>query len=130
MNTDEHRLNELTEATIGCAFRVSNKLGNGYLEKVYRNSLCVELAKLGLQYQKEVRFTVLYDGVEVGEYYADLIVEGCVLVEVKAVRAFDDAHTAQCLNYLACTKLPVCLLINFGKSRVDIKRLVSPSFPS
>jgi GxxExxY protein len=127
MNTDEHRFNAITEAVIGCAYRVSNKLGAGYFEKVYQNSLCVEFAKLGLRFQKEARFVIIYDGVAVGEYVADLIVEDMVLVEVKAVRAFDDAHTAQCLNYQACSKLPLCLLINFAKQRVEVKRLMGPA---
>ncbi len=66
---------------------------------------------------------VYYDGVVVGEYIADLVVEGCVLVELKAVKGLDDIHTAQCLNYLKATSLKICLLINFGKPRVEIKRL-------
>jgi GxxExxY protein len=125
MNTDEHGwgLNALTEAVIGCAFRVSNKLGCGYLEKVYENAMCVALRKAGLRFQQQVAFDVLYEGEVVGKYFADLIVEGKVLVEVKHTRGLDDAHTAQCLNYLAATGLPLCLLINFAKPRIEIKRL-------
>src|SRR3712207_1608730 len=115
MDTDAHRWNQVTEAIIGCAYRVSNKLGVGYLEKVYKNSLGIEFRKLGLAFEFEVPLKVFYEGEVVGEYRADLVVEGVVLVEVKAVRALDDAHTAQCLNYLATTGLPLCLLINFGK---------------
>lgn len=129
MVADEHRLNAWTQSIIGCAYRVSNALGPGYLEKVYRNALAVEFRKVGLTYEMEAEFKVHYEGVMVGEYHADLIVERSVLIEVKAVRGFDDAHTAQCLNYLTCTQLPICLLLNFGKPRVDIRRLVGSTYP-
>ena len=127
MNTDEHGWNRITEAVIGCAYRVSNKLDVGYLEKVYRNALGIEFRKLGLVYEREVPLKVYYEGEVVGEYFADIVVERVILVEVKAVRALDDAHTAQCLNYLAATGLPLCLLINFGKPRVEVRRLAGRS---
>lgn len=130
MSTDAHRLNALTPAIIGCAHRVSNNLRPGYLEKVYKNALGIEFRKSGFNFQRETPLTVVYDGEVVGEYFADLIVEGTVLVEVKCVRGIDDAHVAQCLNYLATTGLPICLLINFGKSSVEVRRLVGRSFPS
>ena len=122
MDTDEERLNELTERIIGCAFRVHNVLGCGFAEKVYENALVHELRKAGIAVCQQVPIDIWYDGVLVGKYVADLIVEGSVLVETKAVRAFDDGHTSQCLNYLAATKLTVCLLLNFGK-RVEVRRL-------
>jgi GxxExxY protein len=71
--------------------------------------------------EKEKPINVVYDGVVVGEYFADMVVEGVVLIELKSVRSLDDVHTAQCLNYLAATGIPICLLLNFGK-RVDVKR--------
>ena len=122
MNTDERGLNELTEKIVGCAFRVSNKLGCGFLEKCYENSMAIELRKAGLAFQQQVPIAVLYDAEIVGEYVADIIVEGVVLLELKAVRDFDEIHSAQCLNYLRATGLPVCLLINFAKPRIEIKR--------
>jgi GxxExxY protein len=130
MNTDEHgsELNLLTEAVIGCAFRVSNKMGVGYLEKVYENATCVALPKAGLRFQQQVEFDVLYEGEVVGQYFAGLIVEGKVLVEVKHTRGLDDAHTAQCLNYLTATGLPVRLRINFAKPSIDIRRLAGRSY--
>ena len=121
MDTDEDRLNRLTERIIGCAFRVHNVLGAGFSEKVYENALAHDLQKSGLAVAQQQRIEVFYDGVMVGEYFADLIVEGLVLVETKAVRNFDDAHVAQCLNYLAATGVPLCLLINFGR-KVEVKR--------
>ncbi|HEX8520806.1 MAG TPA: GxxExxY protein [Tepidisphaeraceae bacterium] len=122
MHTDEHRLNQLTELVIGCAYRVSNKLGSGFLEKVYENAMAVELQRAGIFFEQQKSIVVRYDGVVVGDYVADLLIEGVVLVELKACKGLDEIHEAQCLNYLKATRLPLCLLINLGKSRVEIKR--------
>jgi len=113
----------LTEKIIGCAYTVLNTLGCGFLEKVYENALAHEMRKAGLAVQQQVVITVRYDGVVVGDYAADVIVEGKVLVELKAVKAFDDVHLAQCLNYLKATGLDTCLLLNFGGTRLGIKRI-------
>src|SRR6266480_3553645 len=100
MNTDkqygEERLNALSERVIGAAFRVSNVLGVGFLEKVYENALAHELRKSGLSVQQQHPVPVYYDGVLVGDFYADLLVEGTLLIELKTVEAFHDIHTAQC----------------------------------
>jgi len=122
MNTDEKALNAITERIIGCAYRVGSKLGCGFAEKCYENALVYELRKAGLQVQVQVPLTVWYDGIVVGEYVADIIVDGVILIELKAIQALDTVHAAQCNNYLAATRLPLCLLINFGK-RVDVKRI-------
>ncbi len=126
MNPDEHRLeiNRVTERIINCVYRVSNTLGSGFLEKVYENALAIELQQSGLLVAQQHPVNVLYNGNLVGDYIADLLVEDCVIVEIKAVTAFDDVHSAQCMNYLKATGLKVCLLINFGKPRVDIRRIV------
>lgn len=121
MHTDEEMLNQLTEKIIGCAFKVANKLGCGFAEKVYENAMRIELKRLGLAVLQQHPITVTYDGEVVGDYFADLFIEGRVVVELKATRNLDDAHTAQCLNYLAATGAPICLLINFTK-RVEVKR--------
>lgn len=125
MNSDKHRLDRITEKIIGCAYTVSNELGCGFLEKIYENALVHELRKNGLQVVQQFAVRVVYDGVVVGDYAADLVVEESVLVELKAVRALDEVHFAQCLNYLKATGLGVCLLLNFGKPRLEIKRIVS-----
>ncbi|MGF1635032.1 MAG: GxxExxY protein [Phycisphaerae bacterium] len=125
MNTDEDKLNALSGAIIGLAFKVHNVLGRGFAEKVYENALVHELQKAGLQVSQQHPVPVFYDGVRVGDYVADLIVERTVLVEIKAARTFDDSHIAQCLNYLVCTRLPLCLLMNFTQ-RVEIKRIRGP----
>jgi GxxExxY protein len=121
---DGKDLNEITRHIIGCAHTVSNTLGCGFLEKVYENALAHELRKCGLRVQQQHAVDVWYDGVKVGDYTADLLVEGHVLVELKAVKTFDDIHAAQCHNYLRATGLHVCLLINFGAPRVEVKRIV------
>ncbi len=120
-NTNHEDLNEITEKIIGCAYKVANVLGCGFAERVYENAMVHELRKAGLRVEQQKNITVIYDGVVVGDYLADLIVEGKILVELKAVRTLDDAHTAQCLNYLAATGMPLCLLINFAR-KVEVKR--------
>ncbi len=124
MNTDERRLNDVTQRVIEAAFKVSNTLGAGFLEKVYENALAVELRKGGIKTMQQAAVRVYYDGVVVGHYVADLIVSDEVLVELKATKSFDEIHTAQCLNYLRATGLKVCLLLNFGTTKVGIKRIV------
>ena len=95
----------------------------GFLEKVYENALAHELRKAGLKVVQQRAIQVSYDGVIVGDYVADLLVEDSVLIEVKAVRGVDEVHTAQCINYLKATKLKICLLLNFGRPRLEIRRL-------
>ena len=118
-------MRQLTEKVIQCAFTVSNTLGCGFLEKVYENALVHELRKADLQVQQQHGITVCYDGVAVGEYTADLLVEGVLILELKAVKDLDDIHLAQCLNYLKATNLRLCLLINFAKPKVEIRRIVN-----
>lgn len=119
---DDEQLNILTQRIIGCAFTVSNTLGCGFLEKVYENALSHELRKNGFQVKQQEPIKVFYDGVVVGEYFADILVDEAVVVELKAVKEISDTFAAQCLNYLKATGLPLCLLLNFGKTRVEIRR--------
>lgn len=132
MTTDSHRFsqmkelekfNPITEKIIGCAYQVSNTLGAGFLEKVYENALAHEMGKAGLKVQQQYPIKVWYDGIAVGEYYADLLVENCVLVELKAVKDLNEVHHSQALHYLKATGLRLCLLLNFGKRKIDIKRI-------
>ena len=125
MDADESRLNELSGTVIGCAFTVLNTLGPGFLEKVYEKALVHEVRKKGLAVAQQHRATVRYDGVVVGEYFADLLVEQVLLVELKTVKALDEAHSAQCVNYLKATGLQLCLLLNFGKPRLEIRRVAN-----
>jgi GxxExxY protein len=116
MNPDEHRseLNRITKQIIGCVYRVSNTLGCGFLEKVYENALVIELNRARLCFQQQHPIKVLYDSLTVGEYAVDLLVEDKIIVELKAARAFDEIHSAQCMNYLRASNLSICLLVNFG----------------
>src|SRR2546421_5490564 len=127
MTTDQNALNAITERIIGCAYKVANKMGCGFFEKCYENALAYELRKAGLAVKQQVPLSVWYEDIIVGEYVADIIVEGCVLIELKAIQSLDPIHSAQCINYLAATKMPLCLLINFGK-RVEIKRFAGASY--
>ncbi|MFG0250577.1 MAG: GxxExxY protein, partial [Phycisphaeraceae bacterium JB051] len=98
-------------------------LGCGFLEKVYENALGHELKKSGLTVTQQCPINVWYDDTIVGEYVADLIVNGRILIELKSIQQFKEIHTAQCINYLKATRLPLCLLINFGTTKVEIKRI-------
>lgn len=112
---------ELTERIIGCFYKVYNTLGNGFLEKVYENALAIEFDKVGLKFGKQVGIEVLYDEKIVGNYIADFIVEGKVVVEVKALSEVGGTEQAQLINYLKATGNGVGLLLNFGKS-ADVRR--------
>jgi GxxExxY protein len=111
----------LTEKIIGCAYKVHNTLGAGFLEKVYQNALRIELERLGLEVRQQAPIAVRYEGQTVGEYYADLWVEERVIVEIKTVAALDKSHESQLVNYLVATGVDLGLLINFGTS-VQVKR--------
>ncbi|UYN91675.1 MAG: GxxExxY protein [Anaerolineales bacterium] len=116
-------INELTKTIIGCAYEVGNTLGSGFLERVYENALAIELRAHGLQIAQQVPFKIKYKDAIVGDYFADLIVENRVIVEIKSVRALDKAHIAQCINYLTAAELNLALLFNFDKSRVEVRRI-------
>ena len=117
-------INRATEKIINCIYRVSNTLGSGFLEKVYENALAIELQENGLKAIQQYPIAVLYNKKPVGDFVADILVEDRVIVETKAVKALDAVHSAQCMNSLKATGLKVCLLVNFGKPRAEIKRIV------
>ena len=114
----------VSQRVIRCAIDVSNTLGAGFLEKVYENALCVELKKDGLRFQSQRPVTVNYKGFQVGEYIADIIVEDKLLLELKALSTLCSSHDAQVMNYLKATNLSVGLLLNFGRPKLGIKRIV------
>ena len=107
-------------------YNVYNNLGYGFLEKVYENSMLIELKKLGLNSEKQKPIDVYYDDKKVGEYFADIIVEECVIVELKAAEGLCEEHEFQLINYLKATEIEVGLLLNFGK-RPELKRKVLTS---
>lgn len=112
---------EITELIIGCAFRVHNELGSGFLEKVYENALALELAEAGLQVKQQEPIPVYFRQKIIGEYFADLLIEDRILVELKAAKSLVTEHEIQLVNYLAATGKEDGLLINFGAS-VQVKR--------
>ena len=126
MNTDTRRenLDRITEKIIGCCYIVVSTLGAGFLEKVYENALAHELRKSGLKAEQQHSIKVVYDGIEVGDYVSDLLVNDQVILELKAVKTLDNIHRAQCLNYLKATGFNVCLLVNFGAPKIEIRRIV------
>jgi GxxExxY protein len=112
---------DLTERIIAAFYTVYNSLGYGFLEKVYENALAIEMRKAGHEVEQQYPIKVYYDGRVVGEYYADLVVDDAVIVEIKAVRQLPKEHEAQLLNYLKATPYEVGLLLNFGP-KPEIKR--------
>jgi GxxExxY protein len=115
---------ETTQRIIGAAFEVHDQLGYGFLERVYQRALQVELLCRGAIAEIEKRIQVRYKGIVVGDYDADVLVDGCVVVEIKVAPQYDKRDEAQLLNELKATSLKVGLLINFGRNKVEYKRLV------
>lgn len=118
----EHK--ELTEKIIGCAYRVYNKMGFGFLESVYEKCLMIELRKAGLSAESQVPIHVEYEGENVGEFIADIFVEGTVVVELKSVKRIVRAHEIQVVNYLSATNKEIGLILNFSETKVEVKRKV------
>ena len=117
-------INELTYLINGAIFEVNRVLGPGFLEKVYENALLVELIDSGLKAENQVPIEVKYKGKEVGEYFADIVVENQVILELKAVDSLQKIHEAQLLNYLKATGYKIGLLVNFTHPKAEIKRFI------
>ena len=113
---------QLIRQVIQCIYNVRHKLTAGFLEIVYRNALYIELKKNQLPVETEVPIEIYYDDVVVGNYRADMIVGGRIIIEIKAVQALCQAHEVQLVNYLTATKIDNGLLVNFGGERIEIKR--------
>ena len=123
MGTELFKHGELTGQILEAFYTVYNRLGHGFLEQVYENALAVELRRRGFRVLQQVPIKVLYEGVVVGKYFADLLVEDCVVVEIKAVEKLCEEHSAQLINYLKATRIEVGLLVNFGPT-AETKRKV------
>jgi len=117
-------INELTYQINGAIFEVNRVLGAGFLEKVYENALLIELIARGLKAENQIPIKVQYKGKEVGEYYADIVVEKQVILELKALDSLQKIHEAQLLNYLKATGYKIGLLVNFTHPKAEIKRFV------
>ncbi|HLP61623.1 MAG TPA: GxxExxY protein [Candidatus Deferrimicrobium sp.] len=114
---------QLTHKIIGCAMKVHNTLGNGFLEVIYQWCLAIEMNKQKLIFVREQEMPIFYDGINVGTRRVDFLVESKVLVELKALIQLEDVYLAQALNYLEAFQLELGLLINFGAKRLEFKRL-------
>lgn len=114
---------DLSRQIIGCAYAVYNKLGSGFLESVYQQSMLIELQKANLSAQQESPIQVRYEGQIVGEFQADIVVESRMIVELKAIEALAKVHEVQVVNYLRATGIEVGLLLNFGPTEVQVRRL-------
>ena len=123
MNTDNYKHSDTTAKIIKAFYKVYNTLGYGFLEKVYENALFLELRAMDLFVEKQKQIKVFYEAIEVGEYYADLIVDNCAIVELKAAESLCEEHEFQLINYLKATEVEVGLLLNFGK-KPEFKRKV------
>ncbi len=117
-------INELTYEIRGAIFEVNKVLGHGFLERVYENALMIELPKRGLNAESQVPIKVNYKGEQVGEYFADIVVEKQIIIEIKAIESLQKIHEAQLLNYLNATGYKVGLLVNFTFPKAEIKRFV------
>jgi len=116
---------DLTGKIIGCAMRVHTTLGNGFQEVIYQRCLAIEMSKASLAYARELAMSIFYDGIDVGTRRVDFLVENKIMVELKALTQLEPVHLTQALNYLEAYKLETGLLINFGASSLQVKRIAN-----
>lgn len=128
MMKENYKYSEITELIIKAFFSVYNKLGYGFLEKVYENGMMIELKRLGLKVEKQKQIKVFYDEFEIGEYFADLVVNDSVIVELKAAENLLPEHEAQLVNYLKATDIEVGMLLNFGKEPKFKRRVLTSEY--
>lgn len=128
MTTEE--LNKITYSVNGCAMKVHNKLGNGFQEKIYQRCLAIELERAGLGFEREKEQDIYYDDILVGTRRADFVVEGHVIVEIKAVINLEDVHLAQAKNYVVAYGFKIGLLINFGAKSLQFKKVFNSRYPN
>ena len=126
MNAD----NALTEKVLGAVFEVANTPGGGFLEKVYERALLKELTLRGIRAESQPSLSVHYKGERIGDYYADLLVEGFLVVELKCAERLTNEHLAQCINYLRASNLALCLMINFQRPTVEWRRVANKFLPA
>ena len=120
----EYKYSDITKTIIGSAMKVHSFLGNGFQEVIYQRCLSIEFAKADLEFMREVEIPIYYHDEAVGTRRADFLVDGKVLVEIKAITKLEEVHLAQILNYLRAYKIEVGLLINFGEKSLQFKRFV------
>ena len=121
-------LDEITYKINGCAMKVHNTLGNGFQEVIYQRCLAIELGRAGLLFGSEIEQTIYYEGIIVGTRRADFIVENQIVVELKALISLEDVHLAQAKNYVVAYNFAIGLLINFGATSLQFKKVYNPKF--
>jgi GxxExxY protein len=119
---------DVTYKINGCAMKVHNSLGNGFQEVIYQRCLAIELERAGLGFAREIEQDIFYDGIHVGTRRADFIVENDIVVELKAIINLEDVHLAQAKNYVVAYDKPIGLLINFGSTSLQIKKVFNPKY--
>jgi GxxExxY protein len=124
LNDDKVLHKELSYKIIGLAMKIHNELGGGFLEKVYENAMIVLLNKEGIVAKQQVSTPIYFEGQLIGDYYADIIVEDKIILELKAVECITDVHRAQALNYLKATKLKLAIIVNFSRPKLQMERVV------
>ena len=124
---DEEEINKLTHKIIGCAMTVHNTLGNGFQEVIYQRALSIELNVNGIDHQREMEMPIFYRNEQIGTRRVDFFVEGLVMVEIKAVEKLENVHKAQAINYCEAYVIADGLLINFGATSLDFKRVYNKS---
>ena len=121
-------LEDITYKIIGCSMKVHNTLGNGFQEVIYQRCLAIELEKAGVSFGREIEQTIFYEGIEVGTRRADFVVEEKVIVELKALINLEDVHLAQAKNYVVAYDFPIGLLINFGATSLQYRKVFNPKY--
>ncbi|MEK7501235.1 MAG: GxxExxY protein [Patescibacteria group bacterium] len=125
MMAEEYKYQDITRRIIGCAMRVHNKLGNGFQEVIYQRALALEMIDEGLGFEREKEMSIIYNETPIGTRRVDFLVEGKIMVELKAIIEINDINKAQIINYLEAYKLDIGLLINFGQKRLEFKRFIN-----
>ena len=125
MNQQHYKHADITRKIIGAAMKVHSTLGNGFQEVIYQRAMAIEMTKIGLDFQRELEMPIYYDSQQIGTRRVDFLVEGKVMLELKAITALEDVHLAQAINYLEAYGLEVGLLINFGSKSLQFKRLIN-----
>lgn len=126
MIKEEYQYSALTAKIIGCAMEVHNQLGNGFQEVIYQRALSIEMNLQGIDHLREQQISLQYKDFEIGSRRVDFLVCGKIMVEIKAIKELEDVHLAQAINYLEAYNLQVGLLINFGNTKLQFRRLMKP----
>lgn len=125
--SEEYKYSEITAKVIGAAMEVHNHLGNGFQEVVYQRALSIEMNLQGISHQREKEMPLMYKNYPIGTRRVDFFVEEKIMVEIKAIKELEDVHLAQAINYLEAYHMEIGLLINFGNTKLQFKRVMKPN---